>query len=586
MKSLKYIVCSLGLMALTFTSCGDSFLDQQPDERIEIKTVDQVIDLLVSSYSTANYGWVCELTSDNFMDNNAPHYPANPNSTQVLVRYNLSSYERMDDELFRFEQVQSSTGTDSPSSIWENTYSAIATANHALVYLDEIEADMKNNPEKFGDNMASTREKLNAARGEALLIRAYYHFILVNIFSQVYKDEEASKKDVGIPYITEPEDRVLVNYDRGTVTGTYAKIREDMEAGLKLVNNSIYERPKWHFNLNAAHAFAARFYLFTREYDKVIEHANAVLGTDYATLPSMLMDYSGFDDCTYSDDYANVWQNASLNNNIMLVATYSTQWRRSVGRRYSETSSALRDIMYHLGPNWRWYVCPTGYVAGMTFYSGNQDYGFASSKIAETFQYTDKVAGIGYAHVIRREFTCTELLLERAEAKLLKANPDIDGAVADIIAYDDSRWTFSEENKRTFFANNALTYLTRPVLENYYSRPINSNCFADWNFTQHVSSSFVVPANIVPYMNAINDMRRFELNFEGMRFFDLKRWGIEWSHVYGPDEIEYKMTWDDPRRAIEIPLEVQAAGLAASRPLVAPVPDSTYVQSLELEYKR
>jgi hypothetical protein len=87
-------------------------------------------------------------------------------------------------------------------------------------------------------------------------------------------------------------------------------------------------------------------------------------------------------------------------------------------------------------------------------------------------------------------------------------------------------------------------------------------------------------------MNAINDMRRFELNFEGMRFFDLKRWGIEWSHVYGPDEIEYKMTWDDPRRAIEIPLEVQAAGLAASRPLVAPVPDSTYVQSLELEYKR
>ena len=108
----------------------------------------------------------------------------------------------------------------------------------------------------------------------------------------------------------------------------------------------------------------------------------------------------------------------------MLVATYSTQWRRSVGRRYSETSSALRDIMYHLGPNWRWYVIPCAYVSGMTFYRSNQDYGFMSMKSGETFEYTDKVAGIGYAHVIRREFTCTELLLERAEAKLLKQNPD------------------------------------------------------------------------------------------------------------------------------------------------------------------
>jgi hypothetical protein len=318
--------------------------------------------------------------------------------------------------------------------------------------------------------------------------------------------------------------------------------------------------------VNAAHAFAARFYLYTRNYDKVIEHANAVLGEGTANLSELLMRYDLFDNCTYGDDYANVWQSANLSNNIMLMATYSTSSRRAAGYRYGQISTALQSTIYHLGPNWRWYVIPCAYVSGMTFYRGNQDYGFMSMKSGETFEYTDKVAGIGYAHVVRREFTCTELLLERVEAKLLKQNPDIDGAVDDLIAYDTSRWTFTEDDARTFFAGSALTYLTRDALEKYYKDTENHNCFENWDFTQNMSPDFVVPANVTVYMNAVNDMRRYETNWEGLRFFDLKRWGIEYSHFYGVDNIEYKLTWNDPRRAIEIPQEVMAAGLEPSRP--------------------
>ena len=43
----KFIVgCLVGSAALT--SCSDSFLDKIPDERVEINTVDQVIQLLSS----------------------------------------------------------------------------------------------------------------------------------------------------------------------------------------------------------------------------------------------------------------------------------------------------------------------------------------------------------------------------------------------------------------------------------------------------------------------------------------------------------------------------------------------------------
>ncbi len=554
MKYFKNIAYALTTL-LALSACSD-FLDKEPDERVSIDTEDKVVMLLTSAYSSGNWGQMAELSSDNVIDNNAPHYPYNPNEKQVLIHYNLGAYERIDDEIFRFDAGKSSTSNDSPTMIWEAAYNAIATANMALQSIDEL-------VEKAGGEMSS---KLRAARAEALVIRAYHHFILVNMFSQAYKNEEASKNDIGIPYTREVENTVSPHYDRGNVTQVYADIQEDLEEGLKDLVDDNYTVPKWHFNVNAAHAFAARFYLYKREYEKVIEHANYVLGEGTSMLASKLMVYSGFDDCVYSDDYRVQWQNSDITNNLLLIPTYSLQWRKSVGYRYSCSGDALVGTIYHLEPNSNWYVYPTGYVAGFTFYTQNTDYGFTCAKIAESFEYTDKVAGIGYPHVIRREFTATELLLDRAEAKIMLG--DIDGAVDDLIAYDDSRQTFSETTKATYTAGNNLKPLTRELIDGWYGNSSHTNCFEDWNFTQKMSADFVVSADKVLYMNCLNDMRRFENWQEGWRFFDLKRYGIEYSHNVGNgnDYIEYFLSWDDPRRALEIPQEVIAAGLASSRP--------------------
>ncbi len=545
-------------VALALASCTDSFLDKQPDERVEIDTEDKVVMLLTSAYPAGNWGAIAELSSDNMIDNNAPHYPHNPDSKQVLVHYNLASYSRIDDEIFRFDPGKSSTSTDSPTVIWEDCYNGIATANLALESIDKL----------VEENGGVMSPKLKAARAEALLVRAYSHFILVNMFSQAYKNDELSKNDIGIPYITKSEDTVMPSYERGTVTDVYDNIQADLEAGLADISDDNYTVPKWHFNVNAAHAFAARFYLYKRDYDKVIEHADAVLGTGTSLLGNKLMTYTGFDDCTNSSDYATAWQSASINNNLLLIPTYSLQWRKSAGYRYACAGDALVGTIYHTTANSRWYAFPTAYVAGFTFYVSDTDYGFTCAKICETFEFTDKVSNIGYAHIIRREFTATELLLDRAEAKLLsKTHQDIDGAVEDLIAYDDSRCTFSEANTTTYTANNALVPLTRALIESYYANSTNTNCYADWDFTQRMSSDFIVPENAVIYMNCLNDFRRFETWLEGWRFFDLKRYGIEYSHFVGVDNVEYKLTWDDPRRAIEIPQEVIAAGLESSRPL-------------------
>ena len=547
----------LPLSSLLFTACTDSFLDKEPDERTVIDDVDKVIELFIASYPDANYGWVCELSSDNVMDLNSVHLPASSQAKQEPTHYNLTSSGRQDDEMFCFEPVKSSTSSDTPASIWTSFYGAINSVNEGLQALDQLEAQGATKDAKF-----------MAARAEGLLIRAFSHFVLVNCFSQAYKNEELSRNDIGVPYVTEPIVTVDDNYDRSNVTETYKRIQADMEEGLKYVSNINYQKPKWHFNIDAAHAFAARFYLYTRQWDKVVEHANAVLGTNRDVLLTRMFDYTPLDDCTYLSDYANVWQSPDIYSNIMLIDTYSTVLRKA-RYRYGQGSLVARALYYHNAPMWpRWVANPSIFVSGL----GDNGYGtYYPAWISEQFQYSDKVAGIGYAHTIRREFTYAELLLERAEAQIMKGN--YDEAFSDLALYSESLQRFSPSTKQNYAANGGMVVLTKDMLignRAWFAKNTNSNynCFDDWNFVTNMSPDYIIPAEAVPYMNCLNYFRRYETNFSGLRFFDLKRWGMEYTHEYGLNNEKYTMTWNDPRRALEVPQDAIASGLEPSRPLI------------------
>ena len=582
MKSIKSIAFSLGATAFLLSSCS-GFLDKLPDERTEINTEDKVIKLLTTAYPTCNYSYVCELSSDNMIDNWAPHLPSSPNSKQIESHYNYSVSYLYEDEIFRFEPASHATYSDwdSPGTLWEGYYSGIATVNHALKAIDEIVA-----------RDGGMSEKLRAARAEAYLIRAYNHFLLVNIFSQAYKDEEQSKKDVGVPYVTEVEDQMTKEYERGNVADTYAKIQSDLEAGLADIRNINYEKPKWHFNVNAAHAFAARFYLYTRQWEKVIEHANAVLGTDSVSTARMMMDYSAFKDCVSADDYSLVWQNPSLNNNLMLCTTYSILSRMIFGHRYSVAGIPAREaLMVHSSPLWSGYIVPAISIVGMQLLSSSaSDYGFISAKIYEQFEYSDKIAGIGYPHQIVRAFTSNELLLERAEAEIMLGR--YDEAARDLMYYwNNAINSFTPEDKQAYVTTGYIKYLTKDILLDNW-KPANAgltnhpNVFANWDFTAtNVSPSYVIPAEAVVYMNCLNDFRRYENAFEGLRFFDLKRWGVEYTHTVGLEKTPYTLGGIDERRAIEVPWEAMSAGMESSRPTLPANPTKPSLNMDELRIK-
>lgn len=562
-------------LVLSFQSCED-FLDKLPDDRTEIDSVEKVQKLLMTSYPQVNYAWLCEISSDNLLDNQTPHLPSSPSKKQITTYYNYASYERWDDELFHFDLASMATysDTDAPGSLWAGYYSTIASCNYALLALDELEA--KGEP---------VTDKVKALRAEAQILRAYAHFCLVNIFSQTYIDDTDNNQNIGVPYVTEPETTMLKDYDRGTVASTYASIRKDLEEALPNISDSYINVTKNHFNTQAAHAFASRFYLYTHEWDKVLEHANAVLGTDSASVERVMMDWSKFDDCAYLDDFTKVWQGPDQPSNLLLCATYSLLMRHGYGNRYSMAGEKCQDVLLYSsnGLGKGIYGNPQLFVGGYLFGSNTHDYGYYPSKVGEEFEYSDKLAGIGYCHIIQRAFTTASLLLERAEAKLRLG--DVQGCSEDICLYWNSAYNhFSDKNKEEF--KNYVLHLDDATIQKKYGQSIeyieddmghttvkrknsDRNCYTaeEWNeFANNVNGAYHITDAILCYQNCLNEMRRFETCYEGDRFFDLKRWGMNWVHQQGSEGEVIRIEGKDARRAIDVPWEAMASGLEPSRP--------------------
>lgn len=156
MKTTYHYVCAcLVAMAALASSCND-FLDTTPDSRIQVDNEDKVKALLTTAYPQATFVRATELASDNADDLNGD---LNGN------------YDRFSEQCYRWQPVTESDN-ENPTMIWQDYYKAIASANHALAAM-----------EKMG---GATTEKLRALKGEALLCRAYAHFVLTNVFCMNY----------------------------------------------------------------------------------------------------------------------------------------------------------------------------------------------------------------------------------------------------------------------------------------------------------------------------------------------------------------------------------------------------------------
>lgn len=524
-KNTLYIIASLVVIL-----SGCNFLDHEPDMRATIDTKEKVRLLLVSAYPYGNAGPICEFSSDNIIDNNAPNATGHANS--------LNPLDQMYNEIFGWQPVVSSGYQDSPKYIWDAYYSTVATANQALKAIAELEAQ--------GINM-------DAEKGEALLCRAYAHFVLANVFCQAWKNDELSKNDLGITYMTAPETTVAPHYERGSLYETYQHIEEDLEAGLKLVSDEYYSVPKYHFNVKAAHAFAARFYLYKREYDKVLEHADYVLGTtDETVLNSLYEAAAAYALSNGEQELLQYWSNVKSASNLLLYTTNSQAFYTVITSygRYQLNGDAFNDTFYSGGPCWG------SLWPGFPLWMFSQEYGNFSAKFRSIFEYTDKVNGYGFLHGVTRAFTTNETLLCRAEAKVFLN--DQEGAVNDLRLWAQGY----QVSGRMDTLENGNVNLTLAKIKSFYT-PSKSSGLVPTLHNTDMSPDFVVTDAQKPLIWCVLHFRRIETIHDGLRWQDLKRYGIEITHKQGTTPLK-TLVWNDDRRAIQLPQEVIQSGMTAN----------------------
>jgi len=292
-----------------------------------------------------------------------------------------------------WEDYESITDVDSPTAFWNETYAAIAQANQALQSLDQL---------------GESTSRSSALRGEALLARAYAHFLLVNIFSLRY-DPATAATTLGVPYVTRPEENAIVNYERETLAETYRLIEEDLTQGLALVN-SAYTEPKFHFTTRAAHAFASRFYLYKGDWERVIQSANIVLGSGSPS--AQIRDYvsATANERTYSErtlQYSSAGERA----NLLLAWTYSLQGRNFAAYRYGLSAAKLNELFADPSTN------PFGKPWAYSIFGIDGFYNLP--KYDEYFRITNVSAGTGIPSASMVHLTTDEVLLNRAEAYVM-----------------------------------------------------------------------------------------------------------------------------------------------------------------------
>lgn len=487
MKRYIKLLVITGLMLINLTSC-EKFLDQDPDMRTEINTVDKIAKLLVSAYPGYNYLTFAETASDNVEDKSA-----------ALAMHNNDPFVN----LYFWRDIEDS-GNGTPTEYWNGCYEAIAAANQAL--------------ESIKTNGLETEAA--QYKGEALVARAYAHFMLVTFFAKAYEIGGANNSP-GIPYVMEPEKVALAKYTRGTVASVYEQVEKDLTEGLSLLERGEWQVPKYHFNPQAAHAFAARFYLFKGEWDKAISHVSAIVpdGNFYDNIRQ----YSGN---LYSLSYAEhrvEYTKADKPFNLLLADTYSVYQRSSGagGARYSfgETKKNLYNKVTVFGAPFR------------NRYGSWEVPNYTTNKFNEYFHYTNLAAGIGLPYIMQPLFTVDEALLNRAEAYIEK------GMFSDAI------------NDLNIFAR---------------SRIVNYNASAHVLTLEKAKSYYNIPTDKEALMSALLETKQIAFMQEGIRWMDILRHRITVVHNHIDSNGAESFTTlepDDNRRVFQIPQEATVAGI-------------------------
>lgn len=163
-----------------------------------------------------------------------------------------------------------------PRVPYEMFYRMIANANVALANID---------------NAVGLPAERNQIKGEALAIRGFSYFNLIQYYGKRYDASAKPNSALGVPLVLEPTQEGL---PRSTVEEVYAQINKDLEEAATLLGTA--RTAKSHFNKNVVRGIQARVALVQQDWARAATLA-AEARTGF-TLMSFAQYQDGFADIT------------------------------------------------------------------------------------------------------------------------------------------------------------------------------------------------------------------------------------------------------------------------------------------------
>lgn len=244
------------LALLPVTACSD-FLERQSQDEVIVKTATDFSELLLGS------GYVTSVSyqSAYFMDDDIQIYENSfyPELFTVYQKFGALSWQ---------------------PDMWEREYTLSDSYTHTYTRIMGVNAVLDGIEQASGP-----QESKDQVRAEALALRGYYYWMLVNLYAEPYN---VNKNAPGVPLklVASLEENGM---PRNTVAEVYERILQDLSASAALFDQYEKRRANYRINATSAYILLSRAYLFMERWDDAISAATQAINgaeglTDYREL--------------------------------------------------------------------------------------------------------------------------------------------------------------------------------------------------------------------------------------------------------------------------------------------------------------
>jgi len=341
--------------------------------------------------------------------------------------------------------------------MWKKIYKRIGAINALIYQGSEIAAK---NPADVN---------LQHLRGEAYFLRAYYYFLMQNIYGSPYRKATAAT-DEGVPLkISEKvEDIYFKRTDNETV---YKQIEADLNQAADLLQG-YNPGNKIRVGIAAVKCLQSRVYLFTEQYDKVLQVTNGYDNMGYSIID--LKQYAANSNFSYRSSTETIFTMGP--NAVVAVFPNDSLSSYAPANRLASGFKASDNLIQNFSSN------DLRLNAFFTKSSKAKSWLPAKYRTWKTYNDPEQVSCVF-------SFRLPEMLLNRAEAQAM-------------LGADGDAWSEIQKLLAVRFNN---------------------------------SSGSQQPASNQALVEFIRNERRRELCFEGHRWFDLRRYAVNSKYPLGAD---------------------------------------------------